>query len=447
MNNKKNLIEPKTLQGFMELLPDRQILFNRIMGEIKAAYESFGFLPLDTPALEYASVLFAKAGGETEKQIYRFTKGETDMALRFDLTVPLAKYVAKNYHNLAFPFRRYQIGKVYRGERPQKGRFREFYQCDIDIVGDGKLDILCDAEIPGIISTVFRRLGFTQFKIFISNRKILQGLAEHLGIAEKFSQVCVIADKLKKIGEVKVREELEKLEISKTIIDQLIVFLSYATTESKKATEILAFLQGYTIVNETFVAGVSDLISVVNGMKSFGVSEDNFAIDLTIVRGLDYYTGTVFETFLTGHEDIGSVCSGGRYDNLAGYYIDKPLPGVGISIGLTRLFDKLADQITLSNKAHTDVLVVSADSDTVCCLNVAAQLRQNGLSAIAYLEDAKLKNKFKYAERLNIKHMIILGETERANHTVTLKDLQSGQQYQQISIDKATQTIKVLNVD
>jgi len=437
-NNKQSIIEPKTLAGFMELLPSRQILFNRIVDEVRSSYESFGFLPLDTPALEYSSVLFAKAGDEVEKQVYRFTKGDTDMALRFDLTVPLAKYVAKNYHNLAFPFRRYQIGKVYRGERPQKGRFREFYQADIDIIGDGSLSILCDAEIPAIIATVFKKLGFNDFSILLSNRKILQGFLSDLGLKEKRAAISTVLDKLKKIGLEKTEIELQKLGIKQKDIAKILSFIVKGLYLKDQVIESLENMKG----GEEFKQGVQELKTVVNGIRAFGVSDDNFDIDLTIVRGLDYYTGTVFETFLTGHEDIGSVCSGGRYDNLAGLYIDKKLPGIGISIGLTRLFDKLENDFKLDSSAHTDILVVSLDDDKSVVLKSATALREQGIKALAYLEDTKLKNKFKYAEKLQIPFIAIIGETERANGTVTLKNLVTGEQREQIAIDEAVRIVE-----
>jgi len=415
----------------MELLPDRQILFNRMRDTICGVYERFGFLPLDTPILEYSSVLLAKAGGETEKQIYRFTKGDTDMSLRFDLTVPLAKYVAKNYHTLAFPFRRYQIGKVYRGERPQKGRFREFYQCDIDVVGDGQLSVLTDAEMPAVIYTVFKELGFENFTVHIANRKIIKGYLQEAGLTDKTAEISVVLDKIKKIGAEKVAAELAVLGLSQAQIKPLLQLTALTGADFAR----------FSCVDETFKTGVAELQTVIDGMKRFGVPEKNFTVDLSIVRGLDYYTGTVYETFLAGHENIGSVCSGGRYDNLAGYYTDKPLPGVGISIGLTRLFDKLGSETSAIARA-AQVLVVSADGAIEACLPVAASFRAAGISASAYLEDAKLKNKFKYADRLGIPFMAIIGETERKNGTVTLKNLASGEQFEGITENQAAIKIK-----
>ena len=329
--------EPRTLSGFMELLPDEQILFNQMKKTIEETYQKYGFLPLDTPVIELSEVLLAKAGGETEKQIYRFNKGDNDLSLRFDLTVPLSKYVAKNYGNLNFPFRRYQIGKVYRGERTQKGRFREFYQCDIDVIGDGELDLINDAELPSVIYTIFTKLGFSNFTIRINNRKILNGLFESLNQKEKAVEILRIIDKIDKIGKDAVIEELEKIEVEKEAVEKIIEFISINGTSDEKIEK----LKKLNIENETYIKGVEELEYVVKHMRMFEIPENNFNVDLTIARGLDYYTGTVYETFLNDYRKLGSVCSGGRYENLAEYYTDKKLPGVGVSIGLTRLFYKL----------------------------------------------------------------------------------------------------------
>ena len=331
------ITEPRTLPGFMELLPNEQILFEQMKQKNEKIYQRFGFLPLDTPILELSEILLAKAGGETEKQIYRFEKGDTDIAMRFDLTVPLAKYVAKNYGNLSFPFRRYQIGKVYRGERAQKGRFREFYQCDIDIIGDGELSIINDAEIPSVIYQLIKELGFNDFTIRINNRKILNGVFEGIKQTENATEILRIIDKIDKIGPEAVREELQKLGLVENDINQIINFIKIDGTTDEK----LQKLKELPIENETFQTGLTELTDVVKYIRIFGVPDTNFKVDLTIARGLDYYTGTVYETFLNDYRELGSVCSGGRYENLAEYYTDKKLPGVGISIGLTRLFYKL----------------------------------------------------------------------------------------------------------
>ena len=292
--------EPRTLSGFMELLPNEQILFNQIKETIENTYKKFGFLPLDTPVIELSEVLLAKAGGETEKQIYRFNKGDNDLSLRFDLTVPLSKYVAKNYGNLSFPFRRYQIGKVYRGERTQKGRFREFYQCDIDIIGDGELDLINDAELPSVIYTIFKSLGFDDFTIRVNNRKILNGLFESLGQKENAVEVLRIIDKIDKIGKEAVAEELIKLGISKDAIDNIISFIEIDGTSDEK----LEKLKQLGIQNETFTKGIEELEYVIKNMRLFGIPETNFKVDLTIARGLDYYTGTVYETFLNEYREL-----------------------------------------------------------------------------------------------------------------------------------------------
>lgn len=292
--------EPRTLSGFMELLPNEQILFDQIKEKIEDTYKKYGFLPLDTPIIELSEVLLAKAGGETEKQIYRFNKGDNDLSLRFDLTVPLSKYVAKNYGNLSFPFRRYQIGKVYRGERTQKGRFREFYQCDIDIIGDGELDLINDAELPSVIYTIFKSLGFDNFTIRVNNRKILNGLFENLGQKENAVEVLRIIDKIDKIGKEAVVEELSKLGVSKEAVENIISFIEIDGTSDEK----LEKLKQLGIQNETFTKGVEELEYVIKNMRLFAIPEKNFKVDLTIARGLDYYTGTVYETFLNEYREL-----------------------------------------------------------------------------------------------------------------------------------------------
>ena len=292
--------EPRTLSGFMELLPSEQILFNQMKEQIENTYKKFGFLPLDTPVIELSEVLLAKAGGETEKQIYRFNKGDNDLSLRFDLTVPLSKYVAKNYGNLSFPFRRYQIGKVYRGERTQKGRFREFYQCDIDIIGDEELDLINDAELPSVIYTIFKNLGFDDFTIRVNNRKILNGLFESLGQKEKSVEVLRIIDKIDKIGKEAVVEELNKLGVSEIAINKIIDFIEIDGTSNEKIQK----LKELQIQNENFTKGVEELEYVIKNMRIFGIPEENFKVDLTIARGLDYYTGTVYETFLNNYREL-----------------------------------------------------------------------------------------------------------------------------------------------
>lgn len=429
---------PRTLPGFMELKPNEQILFNQIKEKIEESYKRFGFLPLDTPILELSEVLLAKAGGETEKQIYRFTRGD-DLAMRFDLTVPLAKYVSKNYGELQFPFRRYQIGKVYRGERPQKGRFREFYQADIDIIGDGELSIMNDAEIPSIIYTTFKNLGFDDFTIRINNRKILNGLFEYLNIVELSTKIMRIIDKLEKIGKENVKLELLKLNIEEEIIDKILEFISISGNNEEK----IEALEKLNIKNEVFEKGLFELKEVVKYIRLFGVPEENFSIDLTIARGLDYYTGTVYETFLDNYREIGSVCSGGRYDNLAENYTDKSLPGVGIAIGVTRLFDQLDDLklIKTEKESISDVLVISTSDDVSECLPIANTFRKEGINTEVYMNDKKMKAKFKYADKLKIPYVAIIGEDEVKENKVSLKNLVTGKQ-DTINIQEAVEILK-----
>ena len=421
-----NKTEPRTLPGFMELLPQEQILFNQIRETIKKNYEKFGFLPLDTPVIEDSNVLLAKAGGETEKQIYRFTKGENDLSLRFDLTVPLAKYVAKNYGELAFPFRRYQIGKVYRGERPQKGRYRELYQCDIDIIGDGELSIINDAELPNVIYNTFKELGFGEFTICINNRKILNGLFESLGQKENAGEILRIIDKIEKIGKDNVIKELEELGVEKENIESIINFIEINGTTDEK----FAKLDELGITNEVFVTGLQELKEVVKYIRFFGVPEENFKIDLTIARGLDYYTGTVYETFLNEYKSLGSICSGGRYENLAEYYTDKKLPGVGISIGLTRLFYQLNEikLIEAKKKSIADILIISMTENFAYVSKVAEKFRNEGKNVQIYYENKKVKAQFKYADKLQIPYTIVIGDDEVNSGTYTIKNMETGEQ-------------------
>ena len=405
-------------------MPNEQILFEQIKEKIEKTYQKFGFLPLDTPILELSEVLLAKAGGETEKQIYRFEKGDTDISMRFDLTVPLAKYVAKNYGNLSFPFRRYQIGKVYRGERTQKGRFREFYQCDIDIIGDGELSIINDAELPSVIYTVFKELGFDDFTIRINNRKILNGLFESLNQKENSVEILRIIDKIDKIGKEAVIEELEKIEVDEESISKIMAFIGIEGATDEK----LQKLKELDIQNEMFETGLDELTQVVKYVRTFGIPENNFKVDLTIARGLDYYTGTVYETFLNEYRELGSVCSGGRYENLAEYYTDKKLPGVGISIGLTRLFYKLNELqiINAKKKSISEVLIVPMLEDMSIPIRIANELRKNGINTEIFLNNKKLKAKMKYADKLEIPNVIVIGEDEVNTGIVKIKNMITG---------------------
>ncbi len=420
------MIEPRTLPGFMELLPNEQILFEQMKQKIEKTYQKFGFLPLDTPILELSEILLAKAGGETEKQIYQFQKGDTDIAMRFDLTVPLSKYVAKNYGNLSFPFRRYQIGKVYRGEKAQKGRFREFYQCDIDIIGDGELSTINDAEIPSVIYNLIKELGFEEFTIRINNRKILNGLFEYINQKDNSVEILRIIDKIEKIGKDAVIEDLEKIGVSKEAIEKIINFIEIDGTTDEK----LQKLQDLNIENETFKLGLEELISVVKYIRIFGVPDTHFKVDLTIARGLDYYTGTVYETFLNDYRELGSVCSGGRYENLAEYYTDKKLPGVGISIGLTRLFYKLNELglIKAEKASMSDVLVIPMVDDLSKPIILANSLREKNINTEIYLNDKKLKAKLKYADKLQIPYVIIVGEDEINSGVINVKNMITGEE-------------------
>ncbi len=421
-------ITPRTLSGFMELLPEKQAKLEKMMAVLRDTYSLYGFSPLDTPAIEDAKILLAKGGGETEKQIYRFQKGDSDLALRFDLTVPLAKYVALHYNDLSFPFRRYQISKVYRGERAQRGRFREFYQADIDIIGDGKLDVLNEAEIPAIIYHVFRGFGLTRFQIRVNNRKILNGFYAMMELTEKSGDIMRTVDKLDKIGAEKVQNILiTDCGLTENQAVEILRFISITGTNG----EVLAALEGYSGKNEIFDLGLSELRQVTDHLAAFGVPEENFAVDLTIARGLDYYTGTVYETTLLDHPEIGSVCSGGRYDNLAGYYIDKELPGVGISIGLTRLFYVLDEQGLLNPKlpcAPADALVLPMTENPASAIALAQSLRNAGVRVQLYAEKKKFKQKMSYADKIGVPYAVLLGEDEIAEGVCSVKNMVTGEQ-------------------
>ncbi len=421
-------IKPRTLSGFMELLPQKQLQFERMTEILRTTYGLYGFAPLDTPAIEDAQILLAKGGGDTEKQIYRFQKGDNDLALRFDLTVPLAKYVALHANGLAFPFRRFQISKVYRGERAQRGRFREFYQADIDIIGDTKLDILNEAEIPAIIYRVFTGFGLSRFQIRVNNRKILNGFYAMQGLSEQSGDVMRTVDKLEKIGEEKVRKILtEDLGIAAEKADAVLAFIAIRGTNE----QVLTALESYHGNNELFDKGLDELIAVAKNLSAFGVPEANFAVDLTIARGLDYYTGTVYETTLLDHPEIGSVCSGGRYDDLAGYYTDRQLPGVGISIGLTRLFYVLDEQGLLNPElpsAPADVLVLPMTEEIAPAISLAESLRSRGIRVQLYGEQKKFKQKMSYADKLGVPFVILLGEDELAQGKCAVKNMVTGEQ-------------------
>ena len=433
-----DIIKPRTLSGFMELLPGKQAQFERMLTILRSTYASYGFAALDTPAIEDAQILLAKGGGETEKQIYRFQKGDSDLALRFDLTVPLAKYVALHAGELAFPFRRYQISKVYRGERAQRGRFREFYQADIDIIGDGKLDILNEAEIPAIIYKVFKGFGLNRFQIRVNNRKILNGFYAMLELSEKSGEIMRTVDKLDKIGPAKVKTILvDDCGLTDTQAEEILAFIAIRGTNE----QVLSALEGYAGRNEMFDLGLAELKAVTANLAAFGVPEANFAVDLTIARGLDYYTGTVYETTLLDHPEIGSVCSGGRYDNLAGYYTERQLPGVGISIGLTRLFYVLDEQGLINPAlvtAPADALVLPMTADPGPAIALAESLRGAGVRVQLYGEQKKFKQKMAYADKLGVPFAVLLGEDEIAEGMCSVKNMQSGQQVKLTAEDAAS---------
>ena len=421
-------VKPRTLSGFMELLPEEQQKMEQLLAALRESYALYGYTPLDTPILESSEVLLAKGGGETEKQIYRFTKGDSDLAMRFDLTVPLAKYVALHYNELTFPFRRYQIGKVYRGERAQRGRFREFYQADIDLIGDGKLDIMNEAEVPAVIYRTFSTLGLKNFRIRVNNRKVLNGFYALLGLSEKSGDVMRTIDKLDKIGPEKVRSILvEDFAVAEDTADELMRFIACPGTSEEK----LAFLEQYRGRNEVFDLGLDELATVVKYVALFGVPAENFEVDLTIARGLDYYTGTVYETVLTEHPEVGSVCSGGRYDNLAEFYCDRALPGVGISIGVTRLFYVLQEQKMLSDElitAPAEAVVIPMGDVLDAAVSAATVLRAAGIRTQVYFENKKFKQKIGYADKSGIPFAVLIGENEANEGKVAVKDMKSGEQ-------------------
>jgi len=418
----------RTLQGFMELLPEEQIVMEHMKSVIAHTYELFGFAPLDTPVLELAEVLLSKSGGDTEKQIYEFKKGDTSLAMRFDLTVPLAKYVALYNNNLTFPFKRYQIGKVYRGERPQKGRFREFYQCDIDIIDRDELNIVHDAEVLAVIYTVFNKLELPAFKIYINNRKLLSGFLDNLNVADKTVDVLRLVDKIKKIPEEAFLGELSDLGLPESKNQKLLEFIKINGSNN----EIIAKLEDFKIENEAFQTGLDELKTVIAQAQALGIPNNNVQIDLSITRGLDYYTGTVYETFFDEYPEFGSVCSGGRYDNLSSVFMDKKFPGVGISIGLTRLYDQLHNKGLLKIKGPTPnkVLVITQSSEYANnALELLAALRKEDIAADMLLRECKFKKKMEYANKVQIPYLVIIGEDEAVNNYYTLKDMTSGEQF------------------
>ncbi|MCF0135814.1 MAG: histidine--tRNA ligase [Lachnospiraceae bacterium] len=422
-----DIMQPRILTGFVEFLPEDQILFNQMMDTIRRVYEQFGFLPLDTPTIELSEVLLAKAGGETEKQIYRFRKGDHDLSLRFDLTVPLARYTAQHEADLVFPFKRYQLGKVFRGERPQKGRFREFYQCDIDIIGSENLSLFYDAEMPSVIYHIFKELDFGPFTIRLNNRKILNGFFRTLGLQDQITEVLRIIDKIDKIGEANVRSELTELGLSEEAVNRVLQLIGMkGDTDS-----ILQGLEQLNITDEVFLEGLGEMKQVVENMRLLGIPDDYFRLDLTIARGLDYYTGTVYETILNEYPGLGSVCSGGRYDNLTGYYTKQQMPGIGISIGLTRLFSQLKEVglVKAQRRTLVEALVVPLGKEQMPqCLKAAAALREQGIRVDVFYQEKGMKQKMKYASRLGIPYVLMIGEEEAAENKVALKNMDKGEQ-------------------
>lgn len=420
-----NITNPSILPGFMELLPKDQELFDSVKEIIEENFKKYGYINIDTPLIEKEEILLSKGGGETSKQIYRIDKEKNPQALRFDLTVSLARYVSMYSQNLNFPFRRYQIGKVYRGERNQKGRYREFYQCDIDIIGNENLDLINDAEIVSVMYNIFNDLGLKNIVFKISNRKLLQGFLESIEI-NKTEEIFRIIDKFEKIGKENIISEFKKIELEDKKIKEILEFID----NFSKNEDILDLLKSKKINNELYSLGVYELETVYNYMKKFGVSDDSIQIDLKIIRGLDYYTSTVYETFLKGHESIGSICSGGRYDNLTNNFSKKKYPGVGLSIGLTRLFYYLKEQNLLNLLPKEDiVLIIPMDKKTLdYSITIVNELRKNNIRSQIYLEDTKVKKKFSYANNIGVKQAIIIGESELNENTITLKDFIIGEQ-------------------
>ena len=416
-------IKPRTLSGFMELEPKMQVYFDNMLQRLRKSFSLYGFTPLDTPLMELAEVLLAKGGGETEKQIYTLRKGDTDLALRYELTTSLAKFAALHYNELTFPFRRYEIGKAYRGERAQRGRFREFYQADIDIIGDGKLDILNEAEIPSIIYSCLTSLGLERFYVRINNRKVLSGLFAISGVGDCETAVMRTIDKLDKIGKEKVAQVLSSdLGLSQSTVDEIIGFV---TTDDNP----FSIIDKYRGRNETFDNGADELLMLNKHLADFGVPDTHYKIDLSLARGLDYYTGTVYETYLTEHPEVGSVGGGGRYDNLAECFTDRKMPGVGISIGLSRLFFVLQEQGLLNEallSSPADVLIIPMTDDLSHAISLSTSMRKTGLRVQLYNESKKFKAKVSYADKMGIPFVVFLGEDEVERGLVTVKDMTTG---------------------
>ena len=419
-------INTHAIPGFVEYLPEEQLLFEWMKASVEKSYRLFGFAPIDTPTIERLDVLLGKVGGETSQQIYRISRDGDEQGLRFDLTVPLARYVAEHYANLSFPFRRYHIAKVFRGERPQKGRFREFFQADIDIIGAGELSLANDAEMVAVINHTFRALGLSDYVIRLSNRKILTGFLETFGKMPDVAETLRIIDKLEKIGVEAVKSELAKLGIDAATADKLVSLISLKGA----AAEIIPKLDAMQISNETFALGVKELREVFELLQAMNVPAQNYMLDLSIARGLDYYTGTVYETSLNSCPGVGSICSGGRYDNLAEHYTNKKLPGVGISIGLSRLFSQLLANGILQTKRATpaEILILPLGDNLKYAMRVASLVRSQGVPTQVFIEHAKPKKKFAFADKQKFDFVIVVGEDEEKEETFSLKNLGTGEQ-------------------
>ncbi|SHK25057.1 histidyl-tRNA synthetase [Clostridium cavendishii DSM 21758] len=421
----KNKIRPSILPGFMELLPREQRIFNDIVRKITNVYEKNGLIPMDTPIIEKQEILMAKSGGETEKQVYNFKRGDNNLALRFDLTVPLARYVAQYFNDLTFPFKRYQIGKVYRGERNQRGRYREFYQCDVDIIGNGKLDIRNDAFVISIVSQAFKSIGLKEYKFQINNRKILLGLFQELEITDNGSIITLI-DKYDKMDKKEFYKDLEGV-----VGDSKAKFINDFINIKGTGVGIIDNIKKLNISNDTFNNGLKELEEVIKCLKIFGVCENEYLVDFKIIRGLDYYTGTVFETILIGNENFGSICSGGRYDNLAQNYTDNIMPGIGISIGLTRLFYVLKEIGFVDNynlEEGLEYLILPIGETLEYCFKVKEYFKKLGFSVDVYLEEDKFKKKLNYANKIGVKNVVIVGEDEVKSGNVLIKNMFTGSQ-------------------
>lgn len=430
-------VKPRTPSGFPEYLPEEQIEFNRLVAVIRNTYERYGFSPIDTPDLELSEVLLTKSGGETEQQVYRFTKGSNDLTMRFDLTVPFARYTAQHEGKLVFPFRRYHIGKVHRGERAQAGRFREFYQCDIDVIGSSSPVV--DAEFPAIINEIFEKFSFGEFTIRINNRLILNGFFEGIGLTGASKDILRVIDKAEKISKQALEDELLSLGLATEQVKQVIAF----TNISGSNDEVLSQLQKVPVTSGSFREGLAKITELIETLRAMKVPEHRFRIDLKIARGLDYYTGTVYETILDDYPELGSVCSGGRYDNLAQHYTDTKLPGVGISIGLSRLFYKLRELGVIKAESMSPAKIVIMPfeyAQTAIALEVAGRLRADGHPVMFYAEPVPLKKKMRYSDRMGFTWVILIGDHEMNSGTVSLKNMVTGTS-ESVPVDELTRVI------